>query len=133
MQQLEILPTYKSPKVNFDPQSGLFQIQGSSILVNAEEFYSPLLNWMDEFLKNPTCKEVKFIFDIEYVNVASTKRFMLFLNRLAGLHEKGVKVTVDWLHDGNDQYMIEVGEDLSQLFKLNFNFVALANSAPPKF
>lgn len=132
MQHLEVLPTYKSPKVDFNPFSGLFQIQGNSILVNVEEFYSPLLNWMDKFLENPSSNEVKFIFDIEYANVASTKRFMQFLNRLVILENKGVKVTVNWLYDENDQYMFEVGEDLSQAFQLNFNFIALADSNASK-
>lgn len=124
MHQIEIEPTYKSPGVIFDPQIGSFQIQGSSILVNVEEFYSPLLNWMDEFVANPTTNKVKFVFDVEYVNVASTKRFLFFMTKLMKLTEKGIEVEINWLYDENDKYILEVGEDLSQMLNLPINFIS---------
>ena len=123
IQHLEIEPTYKTPRVIFDPQKGDLTIQGKSILVNVEEFYSPLLNWMSEFIEKPTSSKVRFIFDIEYANVASTKRFLFFLYKLKELTEKGVTVEVEWLYIESDKYGLEIGKDLSQMLNLPFNFV----------
>lgn len=122
MHQIQIEPTYKTPAVVFDPQKGNFQIQGNSILVNVEEFYSPLLHWMDEFVEKAEVKKVHFIFDIEYANVASTKRFLFFLYKLILLKEQGVDIQVDWLYSKDDQYIFEIGQDLSQMLELPFNF-----------
>ncbi len=123
IEQLEIEPTYKSPRVNFDPQNGIFKIEGSSILVNVENFYEPLFNWMDEFVENPTAKNLRFIFDIEYTNMASTKRFLLFLYKLKKLVSNNIEVSVDWNFVENDKYVLEVGKDISQMLDLPFNFI----------
>ncbi len=123
MRHIEIEPTYKSPRVEFDPTEGRMIIEGKSILVNVEEFYRPLLNWMDEFVANPTHSKVEFTFDIDYFNLASTKRFMFFLIKLKTLEEKGIQVNVNWFHASNDRYAQEMGEDLSQLLKMPFNFI----------
>jgi hypothetical protein len=123
IQQLEIEPTYRSPEVIFDPKQGDFKISGNSILVNVEEFYGPLFKWMDEFIENPTTNHVKFVFDIAYTNVASTKRFLLFLYKLKSLIDKGIQVEVDWLYAVEDQFVLEIGNDLSQMLNLPFNLV----------
>lgn len=129
MHQIQIEPTYKTPGVIFDPLNGDFQIQGSSILVDVEEFYSPLLKWMDDFVQRRPTKKVRFIFDIEYVNVASTKRFLFFLYKLVLLKEEGVEIEIEWLYSESDRYIKEIGEDLSQMLELPFNLKAYSKSA----
>lgn len=124
MQFIEIEPTYKSPKVIFDPKSGNMKIEGKSILVNVEEFYKPLINWLDEFITKPTCNSVEFTFDIEYFNLASTKRFMFILIKLKELLNKNIKVNVIWAYSSNDTYSLEMGEDLSQMLDIPITFVA---------
>lgn len=123
MQNIEIEPTYKSPRVVFDPEHGKFKIEGKSILVNVEEFYQPLLDWMDNFIENPTTEEVEFTFDVEYYNLASTKRFLFFLFKLKELKNKDVNIKVNWLYVDQDKYVKETGEDLSQMLGIPFNFV----------
>ncbi len=129
MKQIDIEPTYKTPKVIFDPVKGAFKIEGNSILVDVEQFYSPLLNWMDEFIKEPTVEKVIFIFDVEYVNVASTKRFLFFLYKLKELTEKGIVVEIEWHYHATDDYMLEVGEDLAQMLQIPIVFKAYEKSS----
>lgn len=124
MQYIEIEPTYKSPHVVFNPENGQLSISGKSILINVEEFYRPLLNWMDTFVENPTCDNVHFIFDVEYFNLASTKRFLFLLIKLQSLVKKGIELKVTWAHVSNDKYVLEMGEDLSQLLQHPFEFKA---------
>jgi len=123
IQKLEIEPSYKTPRVNFDPEHGEFKIEGNSILVNVEEFYEPLLQWMQEFKESTSLEEVHFRFDIAYTNVASTKRFLFFLYKLQELTEKNIEVKVDWLYAENDQYVLETGKVLSQMLNIPFNFI----------
>ena len=123
MQNIEIEPTYKSPHVIFDPKNGKFKIEGKSILVNVDEFYQPLLDWMGAYIENPLCKEVEFTFDVEYYNLASTKRFLFFLFKLNDLRSKDVSVKVNWLYVDQDKYVKETGEDLAQMLDIPFNFI----------
>jgi hypothetical protein len=123
MQQIEIEATYKSPRVLFNPEDGKFKIEGKSILVNVEEFYQPLLDWMDHYIENPTSEEVEFTFDVEYYNIASTKRFLFFLFKLKELKAKDINVKVNWLYVDQDSYVLETGQDLSQMLDIPFNFV----------
>ena len=124
MQIIEIESSYKSPKVLFDPKQGIMKLEGKSILVDVEEFYRPLFNWLDEFIENPPCKSVQFTFDIEYFNLASTKRFMFILIKLKEIKEKDVEVDVAWAYASNDKYSLEMGEDLSQMLDIPIAFVA---------
>lgn len=122
MQHIEIEPTYKSPRVIFNPKEAKFMIAGKSVLENVQEFYSPLLNWMDEFLEKSPANEVEFTFDIEYYNLASTKRFLFFLFKLKDVEEKGGRLRVNWLYREKDQDILEMGQDLSQMLGIPFNF-----------
>lgn len=123
MQNIEIEPTYKSPRVVFDPQHGKFRIEGKSILVNVDEFYQPLLDWMDGYIENPPTNEVEFTFDVEYYNLASTKRFLFFLFKLNDLKKRNINVQVNWLYVDQDKYVRETGEDLAQMLDIPFNFI----------
>jgi len=123
MQHIEIEATYRTPRVIFDPAESKCKIEGNSILVNVEDFYRPLLNWMDEFVKNPTKETVEVTFDIEHSNLASTKRFVFFLYRLRELQDKGIKVIVNWLYSNNDSDTLEMGEDFSQMLDIPFKFI----------
>jgi len=122
MQHIEIEPTYKSPRVIFNPKEAKFMIAGKSVLENVQEFYSPLLNWMDEFLEKSMIKDVEFTFDIEYYNLASTKRFLFFLFKLKDVEKKGGQLRVNWLYREKDQDILEMGQDLSQMLSIPFNF-----------
>lgn len=122
MQYIEIEPTYKSPKVVFNPADGKFTIAGKSVLENVQEFYNPLLNWMDEFLEQSDLKEVEFTFDLEYYNLASMKRFLFFLYKLKEVQHKGGELKVNWIYRNQDKDTLEMGEDFSQMLDLPFNF-----------
>lgn len=122
MQYIEIEPTYKTPKVVFNPSDGKFTIAGNSVLENVQEFYNPLLNWMDEFLEQSDVKEVEFTFDLEYYNLASTKRFLFLLYKLKEIQHKGGKLKVNWIYRSQDKDTLEMGEDFSQMLDLPFNF-----------
>lgn len=123
MYSIEIEPTYKSPRVVFNALEGKLKIEGKSILVNVEEFYKPLLDWFDEFITMVGFEKVDFTFDIEYFNLASAKRFQFFLIKLKDLKDQGKNVSINWAYASNDRNIYEMGQDLSQMLKLDFNFV----------
>jgi len=125
---MEILyrePTNVTPLISFNPESGEFVIKGRSIPENAEMFYSSILGWLDCLCQEPPVKIVLNV-QLEFLNIASSKRLLFILYRLIEAKENGCRVMVKWCYDERDQDMQEVGEDYSQMAsEIPFEFVIL--------
>lgn len=124
---MEILyrePTNVTPLVSFNPGNGEFIIKGRSIPENAEMFYSSILGWLDCLCQDPPVKIVLSV-QIEFLNIASSKRLLFVLYRLLEAREKGCRVMVRWCYDERDEDMLEVGEDYAQMLsEIPFEFIA---------
>lgn len=125
---MEILyrePTNVTPLINFNPTSGEFVIKGRSIPENAEMFYSSILGWLDCLCEEPPHKIVLNV-QLEFLNIASSKRLLFILYRMMELQEKGCRVMTKWCYDERDHDMLEVGEDYATMVGgIPFEFVAL--------
>lgn len=124
---MEILyrePTNVTPYISFNPESGEFVIKGRSIPENAEMFYSSILGWLDCLCEDPPVKIVLTL-QLEFLNIASSKRLLFILYRMIEARDKGSRVMVKWCYDERDQDMLEVGEDYAQMVSdIPFEFVA---------
>ncbi|HRE98102.1 MAG TPA: DUF1987 domain-containing protein, partial [Flavobacteriales bacterium] len=78
MELLHIEATEKTPLVKFDPANGAFEIRGKSIPQDADSFYIPILEWMEEYVNNPN-SITKVVLDLEYFNISSSKRILFIL------------------------------------------------------
>jgi hypothetical protein len=56
MNILEISPTDDSPEINFNPDSGIFELKGKSLPEDVSSFYNPVIEWLEEYAKNPAEK-----------------------------------------------------------------------------
>jgi hypothetical protein len=66
-----ISPTRSTPEVILDPK-GIIKLTGRLIPENAEDFFKPIKEWINEYFKNPvkiTCVEIC----LEYINSVGTK------------------------------------------------------------
>lgn len=121
MEIYSISETAKTPWINFNSTSGRMEIIGRSIPENADEFWMPVLNWFESYQINPNATTV-FHINLEYFNIASSKRILFLLYKLHELAENGTDVSVEWLYrEGNDD-MYEVGQDLAYMVKVPFKF-----------
>lgn len=123
MNRLYIEATAKTPTVVFDPAEQIFEIKGKSIPDDAEEFYSVLLNWFDDYLVSPNPETVLSI-DLEYFNISSSKRLLFLLYKLNDLNETKNDVRVRWLYNDEDEDMFEVGQDYAFMVKVPFDFIS---------
>lgn len=123
MHYIEIEPSYKSPKVIFNPEQNKLEISGRSVLINVEEFYRPLLNWLDEYIEQHVNGCIEFTFDLEYFNLATSKRLLFFLFKLHEASKRGGEVKVNWYYPNNDLDVLEMGQDFSKMLHMPFNFI----------
>ena len=121
MESLNIEYTPHTPSINFDALSGVMEIKGRCIPNNPDEFWSDVLLWFDSYIQNPA-QETKFIINLEYFNITSSKRILFLLYKLNELFQKGHKAKVEWFYLENETDMFEVGQDYAYMVKVPFKF-----------
>jgi len=118
-------PTNVTPYISLDPNSGLFFIEGRSIPENAEMFYASVLTWLDQLVANPPAS-VQVSINLDFLNIASSKRLLFAMYKLYEAQAKGCRVSIKWYYDVSDKDMLEVGMDYSQMVEhIPFEYIAL--------
>jgi hypothetical protein len=112
MEKLELKATAKTPEVLFNAQSGVMIIKGRAIPLETEEFWGPVLKWFYAYATDPK-PQTKFIFDMEYFNISSSKQILFLLHKLNDLLEVGFDVDIEWRYSKGDVEMKEAGSDFS--------------------
>ncbi len=111
--------TKNSPEIILNKDESIFKIAGRSIVEDPKEFYSPIYNWLEEYVKKPL-KETDFIFDLEYFNSSSARQIMELIMLLEKIPETGNKVKVSWLYEEGDEMSKERGDEIKLVSKLDF-------------
>jgi hypothetical protein len=114
-------PTEDSPKVRLDSETGVLMFTGTSIPENSEEFYGPVLNWLDDFINmNPESIDINF--KLDYFNTSSSKYILEILRTIERVSGTS-KIVVKWHYLTDDDDMKEAGEDYQIMVKLPFEMV----------
>lgn len=123
MQTLKRKATLSTPRVFLDPTSNTYIISGRSLPIDADIFYTPILNWFDQLIEEGGINSLQLEIKLEYFNIASSKRILFLLYKLAKLQEQGVHVLVRWSYESTDSDMLEIGRDYSVMVEgLHFVF-----------
>jgi len=118
---LQIEKTSNTPKVIFDPQSGVMRMEGRSIPENPGEFYKPLVLWLAEYFKSPQ-KKTTFEFKYEYINSGSSKSLLEMFRMIKEQHTAGNECIVKWYYEEDDESVQELGEHFQYTLKIPFEF-----------
>lgn len=113
--------TRKTPAIVLDP-SGSLRIAGRSIPEDARIFYSEIINWIEEYLKEPaefTTLDVAF----EYLNSGTSKRVLEILTLLKELQLNGNKLSINWHYEEGDDDILERGEYFASILDIKINFI----------
>lgn len=128
MKKLNILPKKDSPEVLFDPQSGDFSIVGISHPENISSFFDPVMNWLEEYLNEikttgkTNAKPIKLKLFFKYINSASYKYLITFLQKMNEFVELGVLVNLEWLYEPEDEDMRDAGYELMEYANIKIPF-----------
>ncbi len=128
MKKLYIPPKKDSPEVVFDTQSGNFSIVGVSHPENISNFFDPVMAWLDEYLTeiNSTgasgIKPIKLRLFFKYINSASYKYLITFLQKMNEFVDAGISVTLEWQYEPEDDDMRDAGCELMEYSNINIPF-----------
>lgn len=124
MQPLSIDGTFKTPTIKAGVNTGIIEIRGRSNPENAPEFYKPLLNWVDEYVKVPAA-QTEVIIAMEHFNTSSSKVILNMLRRLEVIPGSVKNVVVNWHYEADDEDERETGEYYAKLTNLSFKFTGV--------
>ncbi len=123
METLKIAATDETPEVTLDAENKVFEFSGRSLPEDVVSFYTPVLEWLDEFEKNPV-ENAEFVFKLEYFNTASSKLILDILLKINDIYEEGVPLKVKWYYMELDLDLQEAGEEYSELIEIPFELEA---------
>lgn len=125
MENLYIEGEEERPTINFDAEKGLLEISDSSYPEYTNEIYTPIMNWLEEYLAEKHSHKIVFNFKLDYFNTSTSFRFQQIINLLNEyfLNKKG-EVAVNWYYEDGDIDMLENGEDYAKDAKMPFNLIS---------
>jgi len=117
MDILTINGTENTPTIVLDNKKGVIEISGRSLPDDASQIYKPVLEWIKTYSASPN-PSTELVLKFEYLNTASSKLILEIFSALAPI--KGSKIL--WYFHDDDEDMEEVGEELSELAAIPFEF-----------
>lgn len=126
MKELNIKKTPNTPAVSFDPDTGVMKIEGRSIPENPGDFFDPLIDWLEEYFKNPV-ETTSFELSLEYVNSGSSKYLLGIFRILKKKHDEGKLCSINWYYEEDDEDMLEAGEDYESIIKVPFKMIQIVD------
>lgn len=106
------------PIVILDSEKGQFEIKGKAIPENAWELFSPILAWMDRYVKSPR-ERTEFVFHLEYFNTTSSKYILEICQKLEWLYlQTNTAVRIIWKYDEGDSDVEDAGMDYRNILKV---------------
>jgi hypothetical protein len=126
MDELLIDATKSSPSVRFDAGTGILEIKGKSYPENAARFYAPILQWLEEYLRDVKDRPVEVDLEMIYLNSSSSKAFLNLFDVLDRCAKGGRTVIVNWRYHEENDTILECGEEfMEELDAVTFNLVKI--------
>ncbi|HIP33064.1 MAG TPA: DUF1987 domain-containing protein [Crocinitomicaceae bacterium] len=122
MEKFNIVGSAKTPTINFDGETGILEFIGRSIPENSVEFFTPLIDWLEEYESHPK-EETVVDMKLEYFNTSSSKCILDFFKRLEKINGNDTQVKVNWYFEKDDEDMAEAGEDYEAIVSLPFKII----------
>lgn len=121
----DAIPT-QMPQVELNEQQGTLLFKGKFLLEDTENFFCPIVDWIDEYVSATKHPDTEVICDIQALDIPSSVYFLDIFNHLEDLQKRGLRVRVTWYYDQDDEDMYEEGYDLQTLGFIPFKFVPKA-------
>lgn len=122
MNPLIIESSIETPEIVLDKKTNTFMFKGKSLPENPITFYSPVLEWLENYSNDPN-PETQVNFMMVYFNTSSSKIILDILKRFEMIKKSGHNVTVNWCFREDDEEMLEAGEIYSERVNIPFNLI----------
>ncbi|MCK5169344.1 MAG: DUF1987 domain-containing protein [Bacteroidales bacterium] len=126
MESIALEGTPKTPTVNMDGGTGIVEIKGRSIPENSIEFYRPIVEWLEDYSKEP--QELTTVnIQLEYFNTSSSKCILDVFKKLEAIKKARNEVVINWYYEEDDEDMLEAGEDYESIIRIPFKMIEVVD------
>lgn len=94
------------------------------------KFYLPILEWLENYTQdqeklkdNERTSALQCQFNFEYFNSTSAKYILDIFKSLNAISALGIGLDIKWLYEEDDEDMLEVGQEMSRMSKLSFEYI----------
>ena len=112
--------TNTTPEIYFDPSENSFSISGISIPENTPKFYEPVFKLFEDFI-HAYNDSLSVKINLLHFNTSSSKVLFNLSRLIAKLNDLSNKVQITWYCDPDDEDMIEIIEDYSDILDLEID------------
>jgi len=124
MEKLFIQSTSSSPEIELCSESNVFKMVGESCMSDANLFYAPVLDWLRAYGKELNAN-AKFEFGFSAVSQTSMKMLLFLCQEIKSMQIDGQQVEVSWCFSKESPELKEIGQDISFMTDLDFNYSAV--------
>lgn len=125
MNALHIEGSQSTPNIVADWEQGRLTMQGDSYPENSFEFFGPVIDWIERYLKEsaaPFYLELRLI----YMNTSSVKAMMDIFDLLEEAHGRGRQVSVNWYYDPRNERVVDLADEFRE--DCSFPFMIAADA-----
>lgn len=120
-----IYPTNKTPEVILDPK-GIIRMTGRLIPENADEFFNPIEDWINEYFCDPgevTTIDICF----EYINSTGTKYLFYIIHKIINIRllNNPSRFKINWYFKSDDEDIRDKGKLFAQNLNVPINFIEI--------
>lgn len=109
---------FSEPKIEKNETNGVVSISGISMMEDAMDFYKPLKDWVDDYLKSNNNLVIDF--ELNYFNSSSAKQFIQIISKL---EEDEYEGKIIWKYPNDHIIMYDRGKELEAILDVPFEFV----------
>ncbi|MEN9394609.1 MAG: hypothetical protein RL362_830 [Bacteroidota bacterium] len=117
MTAINIAATSSTPEVDYNILNEVQRITGVSTPVDSVEFYSPMINWINQNAGSLKSGCV-FEFELNYFNSSSMKALVWLLQQIEEMILAGNAWTIRWVIVEDDEFMEEAAEAMQTLLEV---------------
>jgi SiaC family regulatory phosphoprotein len=118
-------PTKNTPEVILDPK-GIIILTGRLIPENAEDFFNPIEEWINDYFKNPADITIVEI-HLEYINSVGIRFLLNIIHKITHIYlqKNTKKFAMEWYYKEEDEDMLEKGRYFSSDLDIPFSFIKI--------
>lgn len=113
-------------------ENGKLEIKGNSLPEDTDEFYRPVLNWVNDYLYSDYVKneenQTTFVSKMGYFNTRSRSYILEIVSKMNELQKSGHEVHFIWYYEKEESFEEDIGikfEDLIDDFVLKIEYLKM--------
>jgi hypothetical protein len=123
MEDIEIKESPTTPEVNLKFSVGKFEIKGVSIPEDTEEFYAPILEAIQTYIRDERPEKIQMVFKLIYVNTSTSAILGRIIKIFENTNDPNLQVNIQWYYEQEDEDMKDLGEDFSSFSEIKFEMI----------